>query len=79
MRYLTIVGPLRLDLARRLNIGRPLPIFDPSTGQSTTLGGWGDCFGIGVKREQGIPPQEKEYAGAPEGLCTFFLSIGEAF
>ncbi len=79
VRYLTIVGPLRLDLARRLNIGRPLPIFDPSTGQSTTLGGWGDCFGIGVQREGGLPPREKEYAGAPEGLCTFFLSIGEAF
>jgi translocation and assembly module TamA len=79
VRYLTIVGPLRLDLARRLNIGRPLPIFDSSTGQATTVGGWGDCFGLGVQRDRDTPPQEKEYAGAPEGLCTFFLSIGEAF
>jgi translocation and assembly module TamA len=77
VRYVTIVGPLRLDLARRLNIGRPLPIFDPATGGATTLGGLGDCFGIG-----GVEQREaasNTYAGSPEGLCTFFLSIGEAF
>lgn len=77
LRYLTIVGPLRLDIARRLNIGRPLPIFDPATGGATTLGGFGDCFGIG-----GVDQGEAAgnlYAGSPEGYCTFFLSIGEAF
>jgi translocation and assembly module TamA len=87
VRYLTIVGPVRLDLARRLNIGKPLPIFDPASGRSTTLGGVGDCFGLGVKQDritrpdgtEALVPREKEYAGAPEGLCTFFLSIGEAF
>jgi translocation and assembly module TamA len=72
VRYATIVGPVRLDLARRLNIGRPLPIFDPTTGMATTQGGLGDCFGLGGSKEH-------DYAGAPEGLCTFFLSIGEAF
>ncbi|WP_375768001.1 BamA/TamA family outer membrane protein [Archangium gephyra] len=77
VRYVTIVGPLRLDMARRLNIGRPLPIFDPATGAATTEGGLGDCFGIG-----GVEANAAEgntYAGSPEGLCTFFLSIGEAF
>jgi translocation and assembly module TamA len=83
LRYLTIVGPVRLDIARRLNIGRPLPIFDPATGGgATTLGGLGDCFGIGGTDERDPDTGRfvgKEYAGAPEGLCTFFLSIGEAF
>jgi translocation and assembly module TamA len=73
LRYATIVGPVRLDLARRLNIGRPLPILDPGTGDVTSQGGLGDCFGLGGSST------EREYAGAPEGLCTFFLSIGEAF
>jgi translocation and assembly module TamA len=82
LRYLTIVGPLRLDLARRLNIGKPLPIFDPTSGGAVTVGGVGDCFGLGGMKERD-PTTNKfvgtEYAGAPEGLCTFFLSIGEAF
>ncbi|AKJ07477.1 Beta-barrel assembly machine subunit BamA [Archangium gephyra] len=77
VRYVTIVGPLRLDLARRLNIGRPLPIFDPASGAPETLGGLGDCFGIGGV--ESTAAAANLYAGSPEGLCTFFLSIGEAF
>jgi translocation and assembly module TamA len=67
LRYLTVVGPVRVDIARRLNIGPPLPveglgyIYPPS----------GTCFGLGSKKTI--------YAGAPDGLCTFQLSIGEAF
>ncbi len=82
LRYLTLVGPLRLDIARRLNIGRPLPIFDPASGGAITVGGMGDCFGLGGTREKDPATGRivgTEYAGAPEGLCTFFLSIGEAF
>ncbi|MBM7113492.1 autotransporter assembly complex protein TamA [Archangium primigenium] len=90
LRYNTVVGPIRLDVARRLNIGRPLPIFFSAPGQTTTIGtigGLGDCFGLGVKKQTITGPDgtprtvnvEREYAGAPEGLCTFFLSIGEAF
>ena len=87
LRYLTIVGPVRLDVARRLNIGRPLPILDSTSGTVKTIGGWGDCFGLGVKKTTTTGPDgstrtvnvEKEYAGSPEGYCTFFLSIGEAF
>ena len=88
LRYLTIVGPIRLDVARRLNIGQPLPILDPTSGRPTaSIGGLGDCFGLGVEKTTITNPDgstrtvnvEKSYAGAPEGYCTFFLSIGEAF
>jgi len=73
LRYLTVVGPIRLDIARRLNIGAPLPVLNPTTGQYFSVGGFKDCFGLGRKDTR------QEYAGSPEGLCTFFLSIGEAF
>jgi len=66
LRYLTVVGPLRVDIARRLNIGDPLQV---QGGEYTYPSG--SCFGLGSK--------EAPYAGAPEGLCTFQLSIGEAF
>ena len=56
LRYRTIVGPLRLDLARRLNIGRPLPVFDPATSGATTIGGFGDCFGLGPNRRRSRSP-----------------------
>jgi translocation and assembly module TamA len=67
LRYLTVVGPIRLDIARRLNVGSPL--FVGGTGY--TYPDAGTCFGLGSKKSS--------YAGAPEGLCTFQLSIGEAF
>ncbi|ATB43422.1 outer membrane protein [Cystobacter fuscus] len=86
LRYATLVGPIRVDIARRLNIGQPLPILRSTAGSPTTLGGLGDCFGLGVKKqtivEDGVSKTvnvTRNYAGAPEGLCTFFLSIGEAF
>ncbi|HEX8705725.1 MAG TPA: polymerase, partial [Myxococcaceae bacterium] len=65
MRYLTVVGPIRFDIARRLNVGPPLLV----TGGAPTSSG--TCFGLGSKKT--------DYAGAPEGLCTIQLSIGEAF
>ncbi|MDY7227465.1 BamA/OMP85 family outer membrane protein [Hyalangium rubrum] len=67
LRYLTVVGPLRVDIARRLNIGPPLFVDSPGY----TYPSSGSCFGLGGKKTT--------YAGAPEGLCTFQLSIGEAF
>ncbi len=80
VRYFTIVGPIRLDIARRLNIGKPLPIFDPTTGQAgETVNGFKDCFGLGANKGSDGKSVAVPYAGAPEGLCTFFLSIGEAF
>lgn len=69
LRYLTLVGPLRLDIARRLDIGGPLPLQTDSPTYAYPRSG--TCFGLGGKKYQ--------YAGAPEGLCTIQLSIGEAF
>lgn len=67
LRYITVVGPIRVDIARRLNVGPPLPV----EGDGYTYPASGTCFGLGGKKST--------YAGAPEGLCTFQLSIGEAF
>jgi len=67
LRYLTVVGPVRVDIARRLNIGPPLPV----DSDGYTYPDSGSCFGLGKTKTP--------YAGAPEGLCTFQLSIGEAF
>jgi len=72
LRYRTIVGPIRVDIARRLPIGppltivnQPIPVVLPPT--DTT------CFGIGFLGGKGT------VAGSPEGVCAFHLSIGEAF
>ncbi len=67
LRYITVVGPIRVDIARRLPIGPPLPV----EGAGYTYPAGGTCFGLGSKKST--------YAGAPDGLCTFQLSIGEAF
>jgi len=67
VRHRTPVGPIRLDLARRLEIGGPLPIVSgPAPERPDT------CFGL-------LPTHNSSSAGAPEGLCAFHLSIGEAF
>jgi translocation and assembly module TamA len=71
LRYLTVVGPIRVDIARRLNVG-PTSLIDPlQPGNSGYQLPGGSCFGLGSK--------QRSYAGAPEGLCTLHLSIGEAF
>jgi translocation and assembly module TamA len=66
LRYLTVVGPIRVDVARRLNIGPRLQPFE-----EPGLDPEGSCFGIG----RSAPG----FAGSPEGLCAFHISIGEAF
>ncbi|MCP3102268.1 BamA/TamA family outer membrane protein [Myxococcus sp. K15C18031901] len=76
LRYLTVVGPVRLDLARRLNIGRGLPVATPGYIYPTA----GGCFGIGSKWKQDGPTSRSDtFAGAPDGQCALHLSIGEAF
>ncbi|QSQ22946.1 BamA/TamA family outer membrane protein [Pyxidicoccus parkwayensis] len=76
MRYLTVVGPIRLDIARRLNIGRGLPVTTPGYIYPES----GGCFGIGSKwKTNGPIARGATYAGSPEGLCALHLSIGEAF
>jgi len=78
IRYLTIVGPIRVDLATRV-AGPALPIsFADSTSVAAVHRG---CFGLFENRGRLAMDDndDAKYAGAPEGLCAFQLSIGEAF
>jgi translocation and assembly module TamA len=74
VRYLTPVGPIRVDLARRLQLGRLPPLFaiDPSSGQIAQMSYPVDtsCFGIG-----GTQPNTP----VTDNLCVLHVSIGEAF
>ena len=69
-RYNTIIGPIRLDFAYRLNHGGPLPIITDPAHPVYAPGGT-ECFGIGT----GSPT----YSGFPEGRCALTISIGEAY
>ncbi|WP_342376409.1 BamA/TamA family outer membrane protein [Myxococcus stipitatus] len=76
LRYITVVGPIRLDIARRLNIGQGLPVDNPNYIYPTS----GGCFGIGRKwKADGPTSRGATFAGAPDGQCALQLSIGEAF
>jgi translocation and assembly module TamA len=72
LRYRTIVGPIRLDIARRLPIGPPLTIVNQPIPVNLPAADT-TCFGIGFLGGKGTR------AGSPEGVCAFHLSIGEAF
>lgn len=77
LRYLTAVGPIRLDLAYRLPGGPPLSVFQQSPSLNLPSQETG-CFGLnpfGIFSGRTGP----QTAGYPEGLCAFHLSIGEAF
>lgn len=84
-RYLTPIGPIRLDLGFRLPVGRPPPLFDLD-GREITYRMLADgsaepgreggshvnrsCFGIGGS-SGGV--------WVKDGLCAFHISIGESF
>lgn len=80
-RYVTPLGPVRLDLGVRLPLGQQLDVPGPyDEGYS----------GVFYKSNPGCffgafapPPVAKDtalpYAGSPEGMCALHLSIGEAF
>jgi translocation and assembly module TamA len=73
VRYRTPIGPIRLDLARRLPMGTPPPLFVPDAmgrivQQSYAVND--SCFGIGGS---GVSTP------VPDGLCAVHISIGEAF
>jgi translocation and assembly module TamA len=70
LRYRTVVGPIRVDFARRLNIGPPL-VVQQLPGQSISYPVDSGCFGLGNSG--------RSFAGAPDGLCNLQISIGEAF
>ncbi len=85
VRYLTPVGPLRIDLAFRLPIGRPPPLYAPNGAEITYAKGGPNeyvygretganvnksCFGIGGNSAR---------TWVKDGMCAFHISIGEAF
>ena len=75
LRYLTSVGPIRVDIARRLPFGTLPPLYaaDPYTGaivqQQSYPVDWG-CFGL-FSSHPNTP--------VTDGACVFQFSIGEAF
>ena len=70
LRYRTVVGPIRVDFARRLNLGPEL-VVGQLPGQGVTYSTDSGCFGLGNSGQH--------FAGAPDGLCNLQISIGEAF
>jgi translocation and assembly module TamA len=75
LRYLTPIGPIRLDVARRLPFGDLPPLYttDPTTGQLLPPQPYAvdeSCFGL-----FGSHPNTP----VTDGACVFQLSIGEAF
>ncbi len=73
VRYLTAIGPIRLDIARRLPFGRLPPLFALDTaGHINPVGYQPDdsCFGVGGSH-QATP--------VTDGLCVLHISIGEAY
>jgi translocation and assembly module TamA len=73
LRYRTPVGPVRVDFARRLQVGSPPPLFavDATTGQLTPQPYKVDdsCFGLGGSGGGVVT----------DNLCVLHISIGEAF
>lgn len=70
VRYVTLVGPIRVDLAYRLPFGTPPRVYElPGTSLVPPPGG--GCFGLG-ETQRGPTVN-------PEGRCSLHISIGEAF
>lgn len=72
LRYRTPVGPIRVDFARRLQVGRPPQLFLVDSGKIVPKPGYkvdDSCFGLG-----GTGGSE-----VTDNLCVLHISIGEAF
>ena len=80
LRYRTPVGPVRVDFARRLQVGTPPPLFevDPMTGQLGQDDYTVDdsCFGLGRSAGAGT---SRTGVHVTDNLCVLHISIGEAF
>ena len=70
-RYLTPVGPIRVDIARRLPVGQPPPLYAVENGKIQQVDYKVDtsCFGLGGSGGSLVT----------DNLCAFHISIGEAF
>jgi translocation and assembly module TamA len=77
LRYRTPIGPIRLDVGVRLPfIGGPLEV---QSGDVRAFRSSPGCFFGSFAPPAGAQATALPYAGSPESLCTFHLSIGEAF
>jgi translocation and assembly module TamA len=75
LRYLTPIGPLRLDVARRLPFGRLPPLYAPNGPNGTIVEQPAypvdeGCFGLFSSHP--VTP-------VTDGLCVLQISIGEAY
>lgn len=72
LRYKTAIGPVRVDVARRLPFGRPPPLFGIENGQIGLIPYTvnDDCFGLGGSGQAHL---------VSDSSCVFHVAIGEAF
>ncbi len=81
VRYLTPLGPIRVDLAYRLPVGGPQQVANPAgvpfRSAPGCFFGLGSGLPVSDPYERGMTPSA--YAGAPDNACSAHLSIGEAF
>ncbi len=73
LRYLTPIGPLRVDVARRLPFGTLPPLFAASGGQISQAPAYAvdqSCFGLFASQPA---------SPVTDGACVLQISIGEAF
>jgi translocation and assembly module TamA len=77
LRYRTPVGPIRVDFARRLQVGRPPELFAVVNGQIAPQRYYVDdsCFGLGGSGLSG----SNGTVAVTDNLCVLHISIGEAF
>ena len=85
LRYLTPVGPLRVDFGFRLPFGRPPPLFDENGEEITYEKPTGRRLrpgretGANVNNELLRDRGRRRRLWVRDGLCSFHISIGEAF
>ena len=79
IRYITSIGPIRLDLARLLPVGTPPTLYrlDDVTGEPVPVPYQQDwsCFGLFASR----PPPPNMMPVQMDSACALQISIGEAY
>lgn len=75
-RYITPLGPVRLDFGVRLPLGGPLQVRSSDGVPYKSSPG---CFFGAFAPPPTAAESPMPYAGSPDGLCALHLSIGEAF
>ena len=75
-RYITPLGPIRLDFGVRLPLGGPLQV---GSSDGVLYKSSPGCFFGAFAPPPSPAATPMPYAGSPDGLCALHLSIGEAF